>query len=106
MMGFIVETYMHLKDKAYNLNLLKQSQKCWVLIKNSIHCLTPTPILTLPSRCSSQQKYFFSLTTHDSYIAFMDYLPYINAALYLFGIYGDKGFYTNILRIFCDIQNT
>lgn len=43
-MGFIVETYLHLKDKAYNLNLLKRSQRGWILIKNSIHCLVPTAI--------------------------------------------------------------
>ena len=40
-MGFIVETYLHLKDQAYHLNLLRRSQRGWILIKNSIHCLRP-----------------------------------------------------------------
>lgn len=64
MMGFIVETYLHLKDKAYNLNLLKQSQRCWILIRNSIHCLAPTPILTLSNHSSSQRQVVFAITTH------------------------------------------
>jgi len=62
MMGFIVETYMHLKDKAYNLNLLKQSQKCWILIKNSIHTLVPKPVIILPPHSSSQRQFLFDLT--------------------------------------------
>lgn len=64
MMGFIVETYMHLKDKAYNLNLLKQSQRCWILIRNSIHTLSPKPILTLPQKASSSRQILFVFTTN------------------------------------------
>lgn len=51
-MGFIVETYLHLKDQAYNLNLLRRSQRGWVLIRNSIHCLLPEPVLNLPNMAS------------------------------------------------------
>lgn len=98
MMGFIVETYMHLKDKAYNLNLLKQSQRCWVLIRNSIHTLTPRPILTLSQKASSPRQVFFVLITHEVYLTVLDYLPYLNAALYLVHSPGDSGFYSDVVR--------
>ncbi len=39
--GLIIETYIDLKDKAYKLNLLKPSQKGWILIKNCINELVP-----------------------------------------------------------------
>jgi hypothetical protein len=41
----IVETYVNLKDKAYKLNLLKPSQKGWILIKNCINELVPIPTI-------------------------------------------------------------
>lgn len=80
-MGFIVETYLHLKDQAYNLNLLKQSQRCWVLIKNSINILTPKPVIALPSKSSSQRKLIFDIVTSDTYLTQLDIMAYVNAAL-------------------------
>ena len=43
--GLIIETYIDLKDKAYKLNLLKPSQKGWILIKNCINELVPFPTI-------------------------------------------------------------
>ncbi len=43
--GLIIETYIDLKDKAYKLNLLKPSQKGWILIKNCINELVPQPTI-------------------------------------------------------------
>jgi hypothetical protein len=106
MMGFIVETYMHLKDKAYNLNLLRQSQRCWVLIKNSIHTLVPRPVITIPRHSSAQRKFFFTLTNSELYLSTLDYLAYVNAGLFLLTYYGHTGFYATIIRTFPLTQNT
>lgn len=97
MMGFIVETYMHLKDKAYNLNLLKQSQKCWILIKNSINCLVPKPVITIPAHSSSQRRFLFELTSSEGYLSLLDYMTYFNAFLYLISFQGASGFYLLII---------
>ena len=88
MMGFIVETFMHLKDQAYNLNLLKNSQRCWVLIKNSINCLVPKPVVAIPENSSAQRKFLFGVTTNYFYLLAMDFLVYINAGLYMITSYG------------------
>ena len=98
MMGFIVETYMHLKDKAYNLNLLKQSQRCWVLIKNSIHCLEPKPVITLPSNSSEHRQFVFQLFEAELYVWVMDYLAYFNAGFYFISYHGQTGFYGDVIR--------
>ena len=99
MMGFIVETYMHLKEKAYNLNLLKQSQRCWILIKNSIHTLVPQPIITIPSNSSAQRKFLFAFTTSEAYLSIMDYIAYVNAFLFVITVHGHSGFYSLLIRI-------
>ena len=106
MMGFIVETYMHLKDKAYNLNLLKQSQKCWILIKNSINCLVPKPVITLPPSSSSQRQFLFDLTGSEGYQSLLDYLAYFNAFLYLMSYHGNSGFYLLIISTSFPMQIT
>lgn len=89
-MGFIVETYLHLKDQAYNLNLLKQSQRCWVLIKNSINTLTPKPVITLPLKASAQRKLIFNIIASDIYLIQLDIMAYVNAALYVITFEGEN----------------
>ena len=94
---------MHLKDKAYNLNLLKQSQRCWILIRNSIHCLAPKPIITLPKNSSSIRKTLFQAITGDFYINTMDYLAYFNAFLYIISVFNQEGFYAIIIGTYFNI---
>ena len=89
---------MHLKEKAYNLNLLKQSQRCWILIKNSINTLVPKPVIKLPSNSSEQRKFLFNLTSSSLYISVMDYLAYFNAVLYVITVEGHSDFYADMIR--------
>lgn len=60
-LGFIVETYLQLKDKAYNLNLLKGSQKGWILIKNRINALFPKSVLSIDPKSSAKRKLIFGI---------------------------------------------
>jgi hypothetical protein len=96
-MGFIVETYLHLKDKAYNLNLLKRSQRGWVLIKNSINLLVPKPILTINRYSSISQHFFFGIVTSEIYVSIVDYMAYFNAFLYLITFTSSPEMYSIIL---------
>ena len=63
-LGFIVETYLQLKDKAYNLNKLKRSQTGWILIKNRINALFPKSILSIYPNSSPKRKFIFGMVTH------------------------------------------
>ena len=66
-LGFIVETYLQLKDKAYNLNMLKRSQKGWILIKNRINVLFPKSVLSIDPNSSQKRKLIFSFINHEYY---------------------------------------
>lgn len=96
-LGFIVETYLQLKDKAYNLNMLKRSQVGWILIKNRINALFPKSILSIDPNSSPKRKYIFGIVTHEYYETFFDYLAYINAFLYLITFEDQSGLYNETL---------
>lgn len=96
-LGFIVETYLQLKDKAYNLNMLKRSQIGWILIKNRINALFPKSVLFLDPNSSPKRKYIFCIVTHEVYETFFDYLAYVNAFLYLITYEKQDGLYNEVL---------
>lgn len=92
-LGFIVETYLQLKDKAYNLNMLKRSQTGWILIKNRINALFPKSVLSVDPNSSPKRKLLFGIVTHYFYQALFDYLAYANAFLYLITYEEQSGLY-------------
>jgi hypothetical protein len=95
--GLIIETYIDLKDKAYKLNLLKPSQKGWILIKNCINELVPLPTIGAASARSFVQEICFKIITHEFYNNIIDLLAYVNIIFYAMTIYRSSHEYVQIL---------
>ena len=85
--GLIIETYIDLKDKAYKLNLLKPSQKGWILIKNCINELVPFPTIGLTTVRGFVHEITFKIISHEYYNNIIDLLAYVNIILYAMTIY-------------------
>lgn len=98
--GLTVETYVYLKDKAYKLDLLKPSQKGWILIKNCINELVPTPTIGSSKINGFVQEVTFQIVSHEYYNNFIDFLAYLNIILYAMTIYRASAEYTAILLYF------
>ncbi len=95
--GLIIETYIDLKDKAYKLNLLRPSQKGWILIKNCINELVPSPTIGLTKARGFVQEATFNIITHEYYNNIIDLLAYVNIILYALTIYRSSYEYASVL---------
>lgn len=98
--GLIVETYVYLKEKAYKLDLLKPSQKGWLLIKNCINELVPTPTIESSRNTGLIQELTYQIVSNKYYNNFIDFLAYLNIILYAMTIYRSSVEYTAILLYF------
>lgn len=85
--GLTIETYIDLKEKAYRLNLLRPSQRGWILIKNCINELVPTPTIGVNNVRGFVHEISFNIITHDYYNNLIDLLAYVNIFLYALTIY-------------------
>ena len=96
--GLIVETYLGLKDEAYKLNLLRPSQRGWILIRNSINELVPIPTMREPGpECSRFRKLAFNIISQSIYQNFIDILPYFSVIVYAMRYYRAEVPYLNTL---------
>lgn len=95
--GLIIETYIDLKDKAYKLNLLKPSQKGWILIKNCINELVPFPTIGVTTVRSFVHEICFKIITHEFYNNIIDLLAYVNIIFYGMTIYRASDEYVKTL---------
>lgn len=103
--GLIVETYLGLKDEAYKLNLLRPSQRGWVLIRNSINELVPIPSMKEPDPNSHRIKQVaFDIISQSAYQNFIDILPYFSVIVYSMRYYRADPSYLNTLRTCIDTQ--
>lgn len=96
--GMIVETYLALKDEAYKLNLLRPSQRGWVLIRNSINELVPIPAMKEPDASSNRlHKFSYKLISQQIYQNFIDILPYVSVVVYGLREYRAEAYYLSTL---------
>lgn len=96
--GMTVETYLALKDEAYKLNLLRPNQRMWMLIRNSINELVPTPAMHEPKSNSFFRKIAYKIISQSIYSNFIEILPYANAIIYMFRYYRADPVYLSDLR--------
>jgi len=95
--GLIVETYIDLKDKAYKLNLLRPSQRGWILIKNCINELVPFPTIGLTNVRGFVHEISFKIISNEYYNNIIDLLAYVNIVLYALTVYRSSEEYKHIL---------
>lgn len=81
----------------------------WLLIRNSINSLIPTPIIQQKEGGSEAHKLAFNIISQPIYENFIDVLPYINMLFYALRYYrADPSYLSNLSNIFftyLDIAN-